>query len=157
MFIFALKPKRKHFVIGAIITAAVICIVCLFSCKGESTSVMKKENLSASTNEERVAFFSQFGWEVKEEAAEVKDVAIPSVFGDVYEKYNEIQKEQGFDLLDYRGKQVKQYSYVVTNYPDYEGEVRGNLLVYEGKVIGGDICSLTLNGFMHGFKNPNEK
>ena len=41
--------------------------------------------------------------------------------------------------------------------PDYEGEVRGNLLVYEGKVIGGDICSLTLNGFMHGFKNPNEK
>ncbi len=157
MFICAFKPKRKHLVFGGLIMAAAICAVCLFSCKGESASVMKKANLSAATNEERVAFLEQFGWEVKAEAVQVKDVVIPAEFSDVYKKYNEIQTAQGFDLSDYHGKQVKQYAYAVTNYPGYEGEVRANLLVYAGNVIGGDICSLTLDGFMHGFKMPSQK
>ena len=31
-----------------------------------------------------------------------------------------------------------------------------NLLVLDGRVIGGDICSVELNGFIHGFVNPND-
>ena len=41
------------------------------------------------------------------------------------------------------------------NYPGYEnkdGVVRANLLVYEGRVIGGDVCSVELDGFMQGFE-----
>jgi hypothetical protein len=36
-----------------------------------------------------------------------------------------------------------------TDNPDY---VKINLLLYEGKVIGGDICRVTLDGFIVAFK-----
>lgn len=53
------------------------------------------------------------------------------------------------------GKTVKRYTYIIHNYPDETDQVRANLLVYDGKVIGGDICTLALDGFMHGF-SPEE-
>ncbi|MBR2893486.1 MAG: DUF4830 domain-containing protein, partial [Clostridia bacterium] len=46
------------------------------------------------------------------------------------------------------------WSYEIKNYPGYEntdGVIRGNILVYDGIVIGGDICSIELDGFMAGF------
>ena len=40
----------------------------------------------------------------------------------------------------------------MTNYPDYEGTVYANVLVYRNRVIGGDICSADVSGFVHGFE-----
>ena len=37
-------------------------------------------------------------------------------------------------------------------YPEYEGKVFANVLVYRGKVVGGDICSADVSGFVHGFE-----
>ena len=51
------------------------------------------------------------------------------------------------------------WSYDILNYPGYEnteGIIRGNILVYEGTVIGGDICSNELGGFMHTFSGITE-
>ena len=92
---------------------------------------------------------------MEEEPLEVKEIIIPAEFDDVYEKYNDIQKEQGFDLTAYCSKRVKKWTYKVTNYPNYEGSdcIRATLLVFDGKVIGGDVCSVELDGFMHGFVN----
>ena len=100
---------------------------------------------------------SQFGWSVKEDPVEVCEVIIPAEFDDVYEKYNELQKEQGFDLSLYASKRVKRWTYEITNYTGYEntGFIHANILVYDGKVIGGDVCSTELNGFMHGFAKPD--
>ena len=45
------------------------------------------------------------------------------------------------------------------NYPGYEnkdGVIRANILVYDGRVIGGDVCSVELDGFMHGFEKPTQ-
>ena len=84
---------------------------------------------------------------------------IPPEFDEVYEKYNAIQKEQGFDLTKYQGKRVKRWTYAIKNYPGYaadSGCIHANLLVYEGQVIGGDVCSVELNGFMHGFDYPTD-
>lgn len=75
----------------------------------DSISAAKTGELSlkASTAEERIAFLSQYGWSVEEEPLEVKEIIIPAEFDDVYEKYNAIQKEQGFDLMSYCSKRVK--------------------------------------------------
>ena len=48
-------------------------------------------------------------------------------------------------------KSVTRYSYRITNYPDYDGDVLANVLIYKNRVIGGDICSTDANGFIHGF------
>lgn len=111
-------------------------------------------NMKAETNEERVAFFSQFSWVVAEDPLEVKEVVIPEEFDETYTEYNELQKKQGLDLEDYKGVRVKMWSYKILNYPGYEnadGVIRGNILVYNGTVIGGDVCSVELDGFMTTF------
>jgi hypothetical protein len=87
----------------------------------------------------------------------VKEVIIPDKGDDTYNAYNEIQKSQGFDLNNFAGKRAKCWTYVVNNYDGYENQdcIHANILVYDGKVIGGDICSVRLDGFMHGFNQKN--
>lgn len=114
-------------------------------------------SLKGSTHQERADFFRQFGWEISEEPTEIKETVIPEEFDETYEQYNTIQKEQNLNLEKYRGMRVKSWSYDILNYPGYEstdGVIKGNLLTYDGKIIGGDICSVELGGFMHGFCKP---
>lgn len=99
---------------------------------------------------ERVEFLRQFGWEVDPEPVEIAEVTVPEEFDKVYQSYNELQKKQGFDLSKYAKKNVQRYTYRITNYDGYEGEVLVSILVYKNKVIGGDVCSADANGFIHG-------
>ncbi len=87
----------------------------------------------------------------------MEDVMIPTEFNDVYTQYNEMQKQQGFNLEAYRGECAKRIAYEVTNYPGQEENVRANVLVYDGKVIGGDICSIESDGFIQGFERAEEQ
>jgi len=106
----------------------------------------------AGTNEERVAFLASFGYQVQPEPTESEKVTVPRNFDKVFAAYNELQKKQGLDLAPYAGKTVERYTYTVLNYPDYDGVVYANLLVYRGRVIGGDVCAADANGFLHGFE-----
>ena len=108
------------------------------------------ENVKSSAD--AVNFVSQFGWTVDGGNAEVQTVTIPEEFDKVFAAYNEIQKAQGLDLSKYKKKELTRYSFEVTNYPDYEGKVYANVLVYRNKVVGGDICSADVSGFVHGFE-----
>lgn len=121
--------------------------------KSQSKAVQKvdKKKIAAKTNEQRVEFIASFGWEAATEPIEVMEVIIPKEFDDTYKEYNSIQKMQGCDLSSYAGKRCKRYSYEVTNYPGQIENVRINLLVYNNKIVGGDVCSMEASGFMHGF------
>mgnify|MGYP003491729371 CR=1 FL=1 len=115
--------------------------------------------LKAESHNDRKAFFTSFGWEISDEPVEVKETVIPEEFDETYAQYNELQKNQGFNLEKYKNTRVKAWSYEILNYPGYEssnGTIRGNLLVCDGRIIGGDICSVELGGFMHGFCKEKE-
>ena len=106
--------------------------------------------MKAETPEERIAFFRQFGYEVNESPTEVKEVVVPTEFDEMYNEYNELQKKQGLDLTDYKGVRVKSWSYEILNYPEFEntsGQIRGNLLTYNGIVIACDVSNIELDGF----------
>ena len=75
-------------------------------------------------------------------------------FADTYTQYLDLQAQQGFDLTKYRGKRVKRYTYAVTNYPTGESGVQAGLLLYRNTVIGGDVLSNALGGFIHGLTMP---
>lgn len=109
---------------------------------------------TAETSEQRISFLKTFGWEINANPTEVREIIIPLEFTDVYTNYNDIQKKQGFDLEQYKGKRVKLWTYEVKNYPN-QPDVYANMLIYDGNVIGGDICSVELSGFMHGFNKPD--
>ena len=106
------------------------------------------------TADDAASFLSQFGWIVDAGSAETQTVTIPAQFDKVFAGYNEMQKSQGLDLSKYKKKDVTRYTFAVTNYDDYDGVVYANVLTYRGRVIGGDICSADVSGFIHGFEKP---
>ena len=104
------------------------------------------------TPEAAANFLAQFGWEVESVPTEETVVTIPGEFDKIFAAYNELQKSQGLNLTKYRGKDVTRYTFAVKNYEGYEGTVWANVLVHRGRVIGGDICSADVSGFVHGFE-----
>lgn len=102
-------------------------------------------------------FLAQFGWEVEGTPTEEKTVTIPSEFDKIFAAYNELQKSQGLNLSKYRGKDVTRYTFAIKNYEGYEGTVYANVLVYRNRVVGGDICSADVSGFVHGFEKKQAK
>ncbi len=97
----------------------------------------------------QVAFLEGLGWEVSAEPVDIREVIIPEEWNAVFEEYNALQKQQGFDLDKYRGRQATIYTYQILNYEDEENVV-ANLMISDGRLISGDICSTELGGFMHG-------
>lgn len=147
---------NKRLIVVTVIAVAVVAILCVLDAllskpAGTPEPTESEITLLADTDTSRAAFLKQFGWEINTKPLEVEEVLIPEQFDQVYQNYNDLQKSQGFDLTDYCGKRVKRWTYAVTNYPDGIEDVRANLLVYDNKVIGGDICTLPPDGFMHGF------
>ncbi len=153
MFVYSVKSGQIK--VGILMAFVLMTVISLFILSKESqqTSSMNELSFNADSHEERMGFISQFGWEVEEDPIEIKEIIIPAEFSDTYVAYNDIQKKQGFDLTAFAEKRVKCWTYIVKNYEGYENQdcIHANILVYDGKVIGGDICSVRIDGFMHGF------
>lgn len=158
MFIYSVRAGTLKFV-GAICVALVAMITLIAFLPGTNNAVVDTGATTQSVKYEKVkdaadvaSFLAQFGWQVKTEPIEVKEVVIPSEFDRIFTNYNEIQKQQGLDLTRYKRKTATRYTMEITNYGDYEGKVYANVIVYHNRVIGGDICSADVSGFMHGFE-----
>ena len=162
MFVYSMRAGTLRFF--AIIAVALVVLAALIAFVPQLTPAEAAGEVSGEavtynfekikTNEDRIAFLAQFGWEVMSEATESATVTIPREFDKVFSAYNEIQRAQGLDLTTHAGRTVERYTYTVTNYKGYDGVVLANLLVHRGKVIGGDICSAESGGFLHGFAAP---
>ncbi len=100
------------------------------------------------------AFLESLGWETSVEPVDIREVIIPEEWNSVFEEYNDLQKQQGFDLDKYRGKQATIYTYQILNYDGAENVV-ANLMVFDGRLIAGDVCSAELGGFMQGLCKVN--
>lgn len=158
MFVLSVHISKKKIMTfaAAFLMIALFAFSSLNNNTSESFAVSssKKYSIDASNNEQRVEFLKSYGWKVNPEPVEICDIKVPTVFNDVYEKYNQIQKDQGLDLKKYMGKACRRFSYDVTNYPGYSEGVRANIVVIEDKVVAGDISSVNIDGFMHGFEKP---
>lgn len=144
MFVFSIKSSKLKIALTAFAAVLAVAAVVLLINRDKPAVSDNAISLKASNASERAAFLSQFGWDIEEDPVEVAEVIIPAEFDRGYEKYNEIQKAQNLDLTPYAGKRAKRWTYNIKNYPGYEGDsgtVQANILVYEGAVIGGDICS----------------
>ena len=145
-----LKPKE---IFGIILTVTGIIVIALtfvsnhIGKESESVSAI----ISASTDQQRRTYLESFGWSVDKEF-ETKELTIPESWNQVYNDYNEVQLNQGFDLRDYKGKTVTLYTYTITNYENLSEGVVADMLVCDGNLIGGDICNTSAeNGFLVGF------
>ena len=165
MFVYSFKASTVR-ILGVVCIAlvgliALVAFVPTYVTAGKAdTSVGQVSNSQSvsvrydkmKTEQDVINFLAQFGWQVEGKAIEVKEVSVPGEFDKIYAGYNQVQVAQGLDLARYKGKTVTRYTFKVTNYEGYDGTVYANVLVYRNRVIGGDICSADVTGFVQGFE-----
>ena len=163
MFVYSVRATTiKFFGVICVALATLITVIALVpgyvageedvqvgSDGGEVVQVISYEKVK--TAEDAAKFLTQFGWEVNADDVEEVDVTLPSAFDKILTAYNELQMRQGPNLTKYKNKPVVRYTFTVKNYPGAEGPVLANVLVYRNRVIGGDLCSAEMSGFVTGF------
>ncbi len=135
---------------SSVLLSVFLTVVVIFLIFLDIISVCATGPLNASTNQERVLFIKSLGIEVDDTKCSSKEVIIPNNFSDVYEEYNKIQKQAGFNLSDYKGTLVTVYQYPVK---DLSNNIIVSLMVHNGIIIGGDISSTSFRGFMYPLLN----
>lgn len=152
-FRFSLKKVAVYVAAAAVVGGGVWLAGTLLSHRGSAPQAPAQATATGvSTNDARRDYLVALGWEISPEPVEIEEVLIPAEFDQVYQRYNELQKQQGFDLERFRGQRVKRYSYDIANYPGHSEHIRANLLVCDYRIIGGDVCCTELGGFMQGLQ-----
>ena len=150
MFMTARVDLKKILLIFGILALLILGAIWLFGgSKDVSTAAP-----AVSGNDGRVAFLKSFGWEVAASPVESSQVKIPKQTSEVFDRYNQLQKSQGYDLTQFAGKHVMRFVYKVTNYPGATEPVYATLLVYKNQIIGGDITDTAATGKIQGFQMP---
>lgn len=161
MLIITAKLNKKRLLALVMIAAfALAALILAVPDKKEASAAMEQTKVQCKgikTNEDRVNFAQSLGYLVEEKAQRAQEVLIPETFDEVYEQYNALQQECGFDLEKYQGKRLMLYTYGVTNYPG-QPQVAMDILMSKNKIVGGSVYSSQLDGFMHGLSPiPQQK
>ena len=144
--------KKIALILGVVVTA-ILALILIFGGKDQTQTTSATP---VSNNDARVEFLRKFGWEVTASPVESGQVRIPENTSDVFERYNMLQKSQGYDLSTYAGKNIMRYVYKIENFSDSQDPVYATVLVYKNQVVGGDITNTAANGKVQGFKKKTE-
>lgn len=151
MMILTAKVNFKKIMLVLVCIAAVLlAVILIFGSKSETTAAVK----TMSANDARVKFLTDFGWEVVPNPRESTIIRIPDEVGEMFRRYNTLQKGQGYDLTKYSGKKAMRYVYEITNYPGATAPVYATILTVKNQIIGGDITDTSANGKIRGFQKP---
>ena len=136
---------------AALCCALAVLLTALTGCGGK-----KKEAtpIPASTNEERLTYLGELGWQVDPEPLEALAMQLPQNLDGDYSAYLKLQEEQGLPFAQCAGQTASRYTYKVNNYPGYDGPVQINLWVCGGELVGGDLIAPGENGFTAGLTFP---
>lgn len=151
MVIYAARIRWRD--LSAVLTLAAAFALCLLGGQTEAPAVSAA--LLARTEADQTAYLEQLGWEVSGPPS-TEQVLLPEHFGSEYDAYLALQREGGFDLTVWAGETVTRYSYPIANYPTGEDNVLADLLVLDGEIVGGELRSAQLDGFMTALV-PREK
>ena len=152
MVMTAKVDMKKILMIAGAAVALIIALILIFGGgSGDSTATAAP---AVSTNDGRVKFLTDFGWDVATSPVESSQVRIPEKTTEVFDRYNALQKSQGYDLTNYAGKNIMRYVYKINNYPGATEPVYATLLVYKNQIIGGDVTNTAAKGQIRGFTMP---
>ena len=152
MLVMTAKVDKKKIIL--VLAGAAVLIAVLIMLLGGGSEAAPSAAPSMSTNDARVKFLTDFGWEVAASPVESGQVRIPEAGSEVFERYKKKKKSQGYDLSEFAGKTVMRYVYKIKNYPGATDPVYATLLVYKDQVIGGDVTDTSAKGVIRGFKMP---
>lgn len=148
MFVCNFKLSNRKLI--PFLAVLVLCIAAVIALKFDSLSD-SAETAAKFTDETAVAdYLVSFGLEIG--SFTVDEITVPAEFKEVYKSYNELQRSQGFDLTEYKGKTLTRYTCPVQNYPGQDENVFAEVLIFDNAVVGADIYSTNADGFMSALK-----
>ena len=139
MFICAVKMATLRFVGIIALSVGVLVGMTVFYTAEEpvlSGSDVRYDGIYTETD--RRDFIASVGYRATGDAKSTVEYTLPATLDAVLLRYNELQKEQGFDLAKYTGKTLTRYTY------ELEGEENGEkqyatLLVFRDRVVGAEL------------------
>lgn len=138
----------------ACIAALLTLLLCWWAGRMAPGATAAQQLLPSLAEVERQrSFLESYGWEVAQTPT-CDYVSLPGTFTGEYDEYLALQERCGFTLTDYAGATVLRCTYEVLNYPGAAQYVYADLLTCDGEIIGGDIRSSALDGFMHSLYYP---
>ncbi len=150
MFVITTKLSKTRIAAVAVLLIAAIVLAAVAAAARSADP--EEDPLEGGTNDARLAYLTRCGWELNGEPIQTQTVKIPAEESEVFTRYNELQKSQGFDLSQYAGQQATRYVYEVLNYPDADGPVYATLFVLRGRIIGGDVTDSGPQGKIRGLE-----
>lgn len=117
--------KRTLLVFALIIGIVSLLVLEIFINFKEQT------NISLNSFDERISYVNSLGYSAKEEKE--SEIFIPKEVPKVFEDYNKKQQESGFNLLQFKGKTLKRYTY---SCPD---NVTVTLFLYNNILVGREV------------------
>ena len=153
MMVMTAKVDLKKIMLALTAVAALVLALILLLGGNDTTQTGA---MNPSANDGRVQFLKNFGWDVTTSPTESGRVRIPQETGEIFDRYNTLQKGQGYDLSKYAGKTVMRYVYKVNNYPGATEPVYATVLVHKNQIIGGDVTDTAAKGHIRGFRMPEK-
>lgn len=143
MFAVNLKLTNKR--LTAILLIFSLSVTVLVALRLETFAKREAPSVQCSTEDDVRKYVASFGIDTGE--CTVDEVTVPFEFGEVYSNYNKVQLSQGFDLSKHKGKALKRYTFKVLEHPDGDG-VFAEVLLFDKTVVGADVYSTALDGFL---------
>ncbi len=151
MFVYSFRASTvKLFAVMVLAVAALVSLAIFVPSYGDTQAAGAGVVYDGiRTESDRISLLTNLGLHVKGNAP-IEEVSfrLPEELDRALAGYNELQREQGFDLSRYKKKTLTRYTYELTDYEGYEGTVYANLLLFHDRVVAGDICSADPTGFV---------
>ena len=123
------SKKLTVFSLGCFLFFLAVCAVMLRAAAVDTVMIGGEPYpLRVEDDSEITAFLAACGYNASESAE--KEIIIPKQWNDTYTAYNDLQREQGFDLAPYKGKAARQLTYTLRDSSD-----AAVLLVADGRII----------------------
>ena len=153
MFVYHFRLRKRMLAAGVCVLGLVLALaICLPGCRSDTNT----EPVMVATQEQQLAFLASLGWTANATPVETLDLQLPQQWDGEWSAYVTLQNDQSLPFADFAGKQVRRYTYALTNYPGIDKGVQANLYICEGQLIGGDIMSLGETSFQAGLTFPSQ-
>lgn len=119
-------------------------LISVFTAMLVAAFISAASGIDGSSDKARRSYAYKLGCRVYEFCE--REIALPlSISSKAYSDCEQLQRRADFSLVPYLGCEATLYTYAA-EYPECVGRVKLNLIVYRGKIIGGDISEPELNG-----------
>lgn len=113
-----------------------VCLLMLRAAPRDSVTVGDEQvGVKIEDDGDIEAFIARCGCEI-EGCISDDGITVPKTWNEAYESYNDLQKQQGFDLRPYKGKSARKLVYAVK-----DSDRAVTVLVSGGRIIAADITS----------------